>query len=76
MRQKILRPVKKVAVALNLMPKTMNGKKYLKRLVFGSMMLMPESIDAGMAVYAPPDPIPPDTADRLHKVIYCAATVT
>lgn len=75
LRQKLLRPVKKAAVALNLMPKTMSGKKFLKRLVFGSMVPMPESITADMAPYSPPEAISPDAPDRVHKVLYCAAKV-
>ena len=44
MIQKILRPVKKIAVNLNLMPKSMAGKKLLKRLVFGDLVEMPAEI--------------------------------
>jgi hypothetical protein len=73
LRQRLLRPVKGLAVRFNLMPKTMSGKKLLKRLVFGRMTTMPESIAAGMTAYSPPDPIPADAPDRAHKVIYCAA---
>jgi SAM-dependent methyltransferase len=73
LRQKFLRPVKKAAVSLNLMPKTMTGKKLLKRFVFGSGVPMPESIAAGMIDYQPPEPISAAAPDRVHKVLYCAA---
>ncbi len=43
-RQKVLRPIKKLAVMLNLMPKTASGKKWLKRIVFGEMVKMPAEI--------------------------------
>ena len=72
-RQRILRPVKKAAVALNLMPKTMAGKKLLKRLVFGEMVRMPETISEGMASYSEPEPISANLPDRTHKIVYCAA---
>ena len=74
LRQRVLRPIKRLAVALNLIPKTMAGKKMLKRLVFGRMTAMPESITGDMVPYQPPEPISSHVADRTHKVIYCAAT--
>jgi len=73
LRQRILRPIKAAAVALNMMPKTMGGKKWLKRLVFGATIAMPETILADMVAYTPPEPIPGDAPDLVHKVIYCAA---
>ena len=44
MRQRILRPVKKLAVMLGIMPKTTAGKKWLKRIVFGGLVEMPVEI--------------------------------
>ena len=73
-RQRMLRPVKTIVVNLGLMPKTMSGKKILKRLVFGSLVPMPAEIVAGMVHYVDPDPIPADHPDRKHKVLYCVAT--
>ena len=75
LRQRILRPVKKLAISLNLMPRTMAGKKLLKRLVFGEMLRMPAEIDKDLQSYIVPTPIPIDKPDRMHKVIYCAATL-
>jgi len=73
LRQKLLRPVKKLAVHSGLIPKTANGKKFLKRLVFGELMPMPPEIEAGMVPYAPPLALPLGKTDRKHKVIYYAA---
>lgn len=75
LRQKVLRPVKMVAARLGLIPKTMAGKKLLKRLVFGKLVPMPAEIREGMVPYASPVPLAPDTPDRRHKVIYCAAVL-
>lgn len=72
-RQRILRPVKKLAVQLNLMPKTTGSKKWMKRLVFGSMTRMPAEIEEGMVPFSPPVLLAPSAPDREHKVIYCAA---
>ena len=43
-RQKILRPVKKLVVVLGIMPKSMAGKKFLKKIVFGGLVEMPAEI--------------------------------
>ena len=74
LRQKVLRPVKKLVVALNLMPKSMAGKKILKRLVFGELSRFPAEIAPDM-VTAPFAPTRLDSSrpDVSHKVILCAA---
>lgn len=74
-RQRLLRPVKFVAARLGLIPKTMFGKEFLKRMFFGKLVPMPRDIRTVEFDYRPPTPIPTDVADRTHKVIYCAATI-
>ena len=73
-RQKLLRPAKTLAVALDLMPKTMDAKKFLKRIVFGKLVRMPCEVTDRMARPLPPCAIRADRPDTRHKVIYCAAT--
>lgn len=75
LRQKILRPIKKIVVSLDLMPKTMAGKQLLKKLVFGNLVAMPAEIAFDTAEYQGPVPIPGEHPDRTHKVIFCAATL-
>jgi SAM-dependent methyltransferase len=72
-RQRALRPVKKAAVRLGLMPKTANGKKFLKRLVFGRMDRFPHEITVAPSTAAISE-IHPGQPDRVHKVLLCAAT--
>lgn len=72
-RQRLLRPIKKAVVGLGLMPKTMAGKKLLKRLVFGELVPMPAEIDGSAATYVKPAALPKGQPDRRHKVIYMAA---
>lgn len=71
--QSILQPVKKLVVASGLMPKTMQGKKLLKRLVFGKLVQMPTRIGEGMIEYEAPHQIDTNTGDNTHKVLYCDA---
>lgn len=75
LRQRLMRPVKHLAVALNLIPKTMGGKKLLKRLVFGQLVTMPSEIYEHMHPYTPPVALQPGQADRKHKVLYLAASL-
>lgn len=75
LRQKILRPIKKLAVTLNLMPKTMAGKKLFKRIMFGKLVPMPAEIREAHCNYTPPVPLNDNTPDKHHKVIYCCATL-
>lgn len=44
LRQKLLRPIKKAVVSLGVMPKSMAGKKFMKRVVFGEMVKMPAEL--------------------------------
>jgi len=74
-RQRILRPTKKVAVALGLMPKTLKGKRFLKRFVFGHLVEMPAELRASAAAINQPVSLSPGEPDRIHKVLYCCATL-
>ena len=74
LRQRILRPAKQMAVKLGLMPKTMAGKKLLKKLVYGDLVEMPAEItEEHLQSYVPPE-ILRIAKNTTHKVIYCAAT--
>jgi ubiquinone/menaquinone biosynthesis C-methylase UbiE len=73
--QKLLRPIKLFAVKLRLMPKTMKGKKLLKRIVFGKLIPMPAEIDVRSVPYTPAAVLRKDVPDRRYKVLYVAATL-
>ena len=73
-RQKVLRPVKRMVIKLNLMPKSMAGKKLLKRLVFGEMRAFPSELTQEMlAPQSSLRPIDGMVPDTVHKVILCEA---
>ena len=73
--QKILSFIKKTTISLGLMPKTMAGKKLLKRLVFGRLVPMPFEISGDEFEYYPPVKLKEDITNNSYKVIYCAATL-
>jgi hypothetical protein len=62
-------------VSLGLMPKSMGRKKFLKRLVFGRLVVMPSTVSPAAAPYALPVEIEGTARDRSHKVLYCQATL-
>jgi SAM-dependent methyltransferase len=72
-KQKLLRPVKRLVVGLNLMPKTMAGKKIFKRLIFGKLVPLPAEITASTQSSSTLEKLKENIADDRHKVIYCAA---
>ncbi len=74
LRQRVLRPVKRMAVKLGLMPKTMAGKKFLKKLVFGNLVVLPAEItEQHVRSYVPPEKLEIEK-NTTHKVVYCVAT--
>lgn len=72
-KQKLLRPIKRIVVALGLMPKTMRGKQLLKRVVFGKLIRMPNELLGNEFKYCPPVALEHNKRDTEHKVIYCVA---
>ena len=72
-KQKIIRPLKKIASNLGIIPKTMDGKKWLKKIIFGDLVPMPAEINAFTVPYEPSVPLKSGTADKTYKVIFCAA---
>ena len=75
MRDKITSIIKRTAIALNLMPKTMKSKEIFKRIFFGKLVPLPAEIEEGMAEYVAPVPISCDSQSFQYKVLYTIARV-
>jgi SAM-dependent methyltransferase len=72
----VVSSIKRAAVALHLVPRTMKGKELLKRVFFGPLVDFPAELAAGQGQAEPIAPWPPtDPADR-YMVIYAAAQVS
>ena len=65
--------LKRFAVTYKLIPGSMAGKRFLKRLVFGRLVRMPVELQAAGLHLDPPVPIPAQQADTRHLVLYCLA---
>lgn len=70
---KITGLLKVAAVKLRLMPRTMKGKEFLKRVFHGRLKHLPPEVTDGMADYVPPVRIPCDIPEPRHKVIMAVA---
>ena len=71
-----MRSLKRIAVTFNLIPGSMAGKRFLKRLVFGSLVQMPVELKASGVEVEAPVAIPADRIDTTHLVLYCLAEKT
>lgn len=70
---KVVSAVKRAAVALHIVPRTMKGKELLKRIFFGKLVPLPAEVTEGMMDYIPPASISLDVPDTKDKVLYAAA---
>lgn len=69
-RQKLLRPIKFLASKLNIMPQTMNGKAWLKKLFYGGERIkMPASIEL-VHNLVEPSSLELGINDTKHKVLF------
>ncbi len=69
-RGEILSLIKRSAVKLNLIPGSLKGRAYLKRIFIGKLISLPHEITEGMAPYEPPVEIPVDNVNRNFKILY------
>jgi len=62
--------IKRFAVRFHLIPRTMKGKEFLKRIFFGKLVPLPADLDDEMAEYAPPTILAAESRLPLHRVLY------
>jgi len=72
-KERIISNIRRIAVALNLIPKTMKGKEVLKKLFYGRLIPLGKEIQEGEYEYQAPKFIPPNVPNYEYKVVYCAA---
>jgi len=72
-KNRIISLIKKTAMVLHLIPKTMKGKEKFKRLFFGKLVTLPSEIEEKTAKYIPPEPISSDSPNSQYKVIFAIA---
>lgn len=62
--------IKRAAVRLRLMPSTMAGKRFLKRLFLGRLSPFPDRLNDGTVAYCPPLPLPLDRMNPNYKILF------
>lgn len=72
-KQKLISTIRRIAVALGLIPKTMKGKEILKRIFFGKLLAIPREIEDRMVKYHPPVPISCDSPSPQYRVLFAVA---
>lgn len=71
----IIRLIRKIAICLHIIPETMKGKEWLKRLFYGELKPIPAELTSNAVKPAKLDPLaPPYEADR-YRFIYAVATL-
>jgi SAM-dependent methyltransferase len=75
LRDRLISVIKRIAVALHLVPKTMRGKALLKRLFFGPLEVVPAELTDGAWRYQPPQVVPSGTRTQPFRVLFVNATV-
>lgn len=74
-KEKIVASIRKIAVALHLIPKTMKGKEFLKKVFYGKLKALKGEIEEGSCEYVPPSSLPLNVPNEEYKVIYAVARV-
>jgi len=74
-KDKVVSLTRRAAVVLHLMPKTMKGKEFLKRIFFGKLRPLPREVSDGMVEYDQPQAISHNEPDTQYKVLYAVAQV-
>lgn len=72
-KETVVRVIKRSAVALDLIPKTMKGKEVLKRVFFGRLVPLPAELKEVKDEFARPVSIDGNATNSGYKVIYAAA---
>ncbi len=72
-KQKLISNIRRRAVVLGLIPKTMEGKEILKRIFFGKLLVIPGEIEDGMVKYQPPIPISSNSPSSQYRVLFAVA---
>lgn len=72
LRSRVFKPVKKIAVSLNIIPESKRARLFLKRVVFGSLQTMPHDISKLPAPIMKPQPLSMDRPDSVYQVVLCA----
>jgi ubiquinone/menaquinone biosynthesis C-methylase UbiE len=73
LRDHVVSWLRRLAIALHLIPSTMKGKQFLKRFFLGKLVPVPPVLTDGLAPYCPPEPGTGDHSLSNHKIVFAVA---
>jgi hypothetical protein len=62
--------IKRFAVRNHLIPRTMKGKEFLKRIFFGKLVPLPDELEDGMVEYVSPTIVAVESQLPFYQVLY------
>ena len=68
--EKAVSLIKRTAVTMHLMPRSMKGKVWLKRIFYGHITPLPAELEGAVDYEASLAPIPKDEPNTQYKVLY------
>ena len=71
--QRLASPVKRTLSWLNLLPRSMKGKLFLRRIVFGKLTPLPRSIKRSSSIISDFTEVDATSECVTHKIIFCRA---
>jgi len=75
-RERVISTIRRAAVRLHLIPRTMRGKEVLKRVFLGRLAVFPTEVVDAMAPYCAPAPLLPHGPIRDFKVLFAVGQKT
>jgi len=75
-KSEIISLIKRFAVKFNLIPGSLKGRAYLKRIFMGKLVPLPHEVTEGMSQYEAPIEISVDKVNKDFKILYAVAKKT
>lgn len=72
-KDRVLDVVKRCAMALHLIPTTLEGRARIKRIFFGKLHELPQRLEPGAAPFQEPVALDPAAAQAGYKILYAVA---
>lgn len=69
-KDRIVSLIKKIAIMLHVIPRTMKAKEFLKRIFVGKLKLMPAEVKDGIASYVSPSGISAANLNPEYKILF------
>ncbi|MGK2962840.1 MAG: class I SAM-dependent methyltransferase [Gemmatimonadaceae bacterium] len=71
-RSRAFKPIRRLAIGLNMIPESKRARLLLKRIVFGPLQTMPRDISVLPGPAESPAVLPAEIPDPVHQVLLCA----